>query len=136
MRSSVSCLAPGTRRAGRRARRSGPAAVAFAALAALTAAVVLSPASAAPEERIGLALDLPGETLRALPGDAAEVLGALDTHIRWRPGLRLGDFELADATERREDLALSGAPLAGACLAGRVPAGAWFACPRHRRRWG
>ncbi len=50
----------------------------------------------------GLVDLIPSELMAALPGEGQEVLRGLDTHIRWRPGVRLDGREATATAQRSE----------------------------------
>jgi len=73
--------------------------------------------SALAADAIALTTLLPGAVLRYLPGTAEEILTALDTHVRWRPGIARDGTRDALPGTRRERLSTAGA----------VPGPAWIA---------
>lgn len=88
----------------------GPAAEAEIGPDAITMSVL-------PADAIALTTLLPGAMLRYLPGTTEEILAALDTHVRWRPGITRDGTQDALPGTRRERLSTAGA----------VPGPAWLA---------
>jgi hypothetical protein len=73
--------------------------------------------STLPADAMALTTLLPGTVLRYLPGTGEEILAALDTHVRWRPGITRDGTQDELPGTRRELLSTAGA----------VPGPAWIA---------
>ncbi|MBP6875829.1 MAG: hypothetical protein KBD56_07140 [Candidatus Eisenbacteria bacterium] len=73
-----------------------------------------------PEDASGATLLVPASILDALPGEPAEILAALDTHVRTRPGMENDGLQAVARAERRE-LAPGLGGVAGAASATLTP---------------